>query len=282
MKVASLKKHSIKMCVAFLSVWLPAAGYSETGASHVCESHYEIFVDGIEAGEAWQRRSLDPSIDPPALRVDEGAQILIDDNWSYSITSTFECTQNGIKTFDHKISENDIKFHVRGEIQGDSLWSSAYRVMTQQEKKKEKEDDFLLETVYNVVPHLENGLQLLSIFSDDEDKEGEVLFPLNDYDATNQDFPLLFKRNNYSFAGKDIRLLDTENLEVRHYIIEQIGEEKLEAASKTFQCRTVCLKAPKIDVCYWIAEDEIGAFLVKEQGEEEGIAYEIMLKAQQR
>lgn len=47
---------------------------------------------------------------------------------------------------------------------------------------------------------------------------------------------------------------------------------------RVFHCRVVHIDAPKKEISYWIAEDEIAPFLVKERGNDEDVAYEILLR----
>jgi hypothetical protein len=250
MKIAFTTKHSIKLCFACLAVWLSTASYSETLSADSFESNYDILVDGTKAGEARQVRTIGSSSAPSTLRVDEVSQFQINGNWNLSTASTLEFTPDNIKAFDHKISENDAKFRIRGEIQGDELWASAHQVVTSREKKSREENEFLVQTAAEFVPYLGLGAQALGILGGDEETEGELLIPLKDFDATLRELPLFLKRNGFDVRKQKLRLLDTENLEVKRYTIELLGREELNLAGKTFHCRIVRIKGPKRDIRY--------------------------------
>jgi hypothetical protein len=93
-----------------------------------------------------------------------------------------------------------------------------------------------------------------------------------------RELPLFLQRHNYRLPANELRLLDTETLQVKPYSVEQRGEEELSLDGRTFHCRVFSITASKKESSYWIAEDELGAFLVKERGKDEGVAYEILLK----
>jgi hypothetical protein len=281
MKTASIVKQSINICFVWLAVWLSTTAYSETLSSQVAIAHYDIYIDGIKAGEAQQSRAIGLPPDPSALRIDEMSQVQVKGNWgnwNLSTASALEFTPGNIKSFDHKFSENDSRFHIRGEIQGVELWAGAHQVMTHQEKKSQEENAFLMQTAAEFVPYLGLGAQALGILGDDEETDGELLIPLKDFDATLRELPLYLKRSGYDVHDRKLRLLDTENLEVQRYSLELMGEKELNLAGKTFQCRIVRIKAPRRDIRYWITEDEISPFLVKEQGKDDGVDYEIILR----
>jgi hypothetical protein len=280
METALTARLYIRICFACLAVWLSTNAYSETLSPRVCEAHYDILIDGIIVGEARQSRGTGLSPTPSVLRIDEISKFTIKGDWgdwNLSTTSALEFTPDGIETFDHKISENKTRFRVRGEIQGNDLWASAHQVMTAQEKKTQEEDELLLQTASGFVPYLETGLQVLGLFESGEEAEGELLIPLKDFDATLRGLPLFLKRKDFGAREQKLRLLDTENLEVKRYTVKLLGEEELNLAGRTFHCRIVRIKAPKRDIRYWIAEDEISAFLVKEEGDDAGVVYEILL-----
>jgi hypothetical protein len=282
MKTALTARQSVKAIIVCLALWLPTAVFSETRAPHVCESSYDIFIDGAKAGEARQSRITGLPPAPSALRIDETSRFQAGakgKTWNSSTNSTLEFTPEGINAFNHKISENDITFRVQGEIQGDELWASAQQVMTSREKKNREDNEFLVQTAAEFVPYLGVGLGVLGgILGSDGRVEGEVLIPLKDFDATLRGLPVFLRRNGYGAREEQLRLLDTEDLEVLPYAVELLGEEELDLAGKTFHCRIIRIKAPKKEIRYWIAEDEISAFLVKEQGEDEGVDYEILLR----
>ena len=286
MKKILERHYSIGVFFGCLAVLLPAASYAETLSFQAVESHYAIFIDGDEAGEAAQRRVTGLSPEPSTLRIDESSQFHFDGDWGeirLSNVSAFNLTPDGLKSFDHKLAENDANFRIRGEQLNGGLWCSAYQVMTKQEKKQQTEDEMLtdvgVQAVTKAVPYLGTALQLVSLLGAGEEKEGELQIPLQDFDAALREFPLFFQRQNYRIPANQLRLLDTETLEINRYSAEYLGEEELNAAGQIFHCHVVSLKTKKREMTYWIAEDELSAFIVKERGKDDGVAYEIVLES---
>lgn len=102
------------------------------------------------------------------------------------------------------------------------------------------------------------------------------------FDATLEGLPRHIMKSDSIVPQTDIRLLDTTTLSIEPYTILEHGHQAITAGGNKYTCRLVKMKTPVGDSTYWIAEDDLGAFVVKESGTDADGPYEVVMKEQKK
>jgi hypothetical protein len=197
--------------------------------------------------------------------------------WEMTSTGKTVTDKHGLVRFDYKIIENSIKVHVYGELFGQEMWCTARKILTSNEKDKEELINLstLLETqVVTYVGEVFTAIEMLS----EDNTDGEIRIPLDDFDTTISQLPSILFKKKLGFKNVKIRILDTGELEILSYPITEYKQENIPIAGVDYSCRVFEVKNPKNMPTYWIEEDELGAFIVKENGKDTDVAYEKKLK----
>jgi hypothetical protein len=258
---------------------------AETLPHHKIECHYSITMVGDEVGKASISRTSSQQAESSTLRIEETSQLQFSGfwgDWKLSMASVTEFSRDGIRSFDHKTVDSDEKFHIRGELRNGELWCSVYQVLSAQENNNQKQEALLKgagqRAASEAIPDLDTEGPGVGMRGGGEEQDEDLRIPLKDFDATIRGLPFYLQRHNYQLRKNEIRLLDTEQLEVERYSIKLLGEERINLGGQIFLCRVVLLISPNSEISYWIAEDKIGPFLVKESNKDDEGTYEILLK----
>ena len=98
------------------------------------------------------------------------------------------------------------------------------------------------------------------------------------FDTTVGQLPAFLLKNTLGYRNKQLRVLDVTELRVDPYVFDDDGRERVSAAGRSFECRVFKAKTPGGHSTWWIAEDAMGAFTVKEVGKDKDGPYEFILR----
>lgn len=195
------------------------------------------------------------------------------------MTSTGEIVadKQGLLSFDHKISENNKKWRIFGERHDQELWCSARNVLTMKEKGEEDVVNLSTMVATQTIPYAGEALTVFGLLAGNGDSEGEFRIPLNSFDIALCRLPSVLQLEPNGMKNRKVRILDTTELEIKTYIIEEATPEQIEIAGQVFRCRGFNITKPQGKSTYWLAEDALGAFIVKESGKDGDGPYKIIL-----
>lgn len=242
---------------------------------------YDLLAEGKDIGDITITRESGIDANKQFVRIEESCAVKVSGfwgHWEMTSTSKIVADSQGLLSFDHKVSKNNKKWRVFGERHDQELWCSARKVLTM--KEKDEEDVVGLSTMVaaETIPYVGEALTVLGLLAGNGDSEGEFRIPLNSFDSALCMLPYVLLFDHNDIKNRKVRILDTTELETKDYMIEEVSPEQIEIAGQTFRCRVFNAAKPKWESTSWLAEDELGGFLVKESGKDEDGPYEIILK----
>lgn len=196
--------------------------------------------------------------------------------WELTIIGKTVIDKEGILGFDYKIKEDDNSLRVFGDRHDRELWCNGQQVWT----KKDEEDTVVISSmvIADTLPCAEETLKVIGMLSENGNNKGEIRISLESFDTASSQLPSILMRKPQGLGKGKVRLLDTSELKIETHKYEEVDQEQIEIAKKTFKCRVFSIARPKGKSTSWIAEDELGAFVVKESGKDEDGPYELILK----
>lgn len=225
-------------------------------------------VSGIDANE-------------PFVRIEESCAVKVSGfwgHWEMTSTGAIVTDKQGLLSFDYKISENKRRWCIFGERHDQELWCSARKVLTKKEKDEEDVVNLSSEVAAQTIPYAGVALTVLGLLAGNGDSEGELRILLNSFDTTLFQLPSVLLLEPNGLKNKKVRVLDTSQLETKAYMIEEAAPEQIEMTGRGFRCCVFNITKPQGKSTYWLAEDALGAFIVKESGKDDDGPYEIILK----
>jgi len=109
-------------------------------------------------------------------------------------------------------------------------------------------------------------------------KNGFVTIDTASFDATLEGVVNYVMNSSSVALGTEIQMLDTVELTIRPYTVMGLDQQAMTIGGIEYACRLVKMKTPEGYSTYLLAEDDLGAFLVKESGADEDGPYEIRMK----
>ncbi len=222
---------------------------------------YDLLLDGDDAGDVTTSRAV---LSDGILRIRTTTECKLSGWWGdWSLASSEEVLVDdvGVRRFDHEITEDDKTWLITGERHNHALWISAREILT----KKEEED-------------AGGDMTPVSLLKDGRDGQGSARLPLEEFDVSATELPLFLLKNKDALKKKKVRVLDTAEMEIRPCIIEGIGRETITLAARGFSCHKFSVKTDDGRTTYWIARDDLGAFMVKEEGKDKDGSHVVILK----
>jgi len=95
------------------------------------------------------------------------------------------------------------------------------------------------------------------------------------YDATSAEYPELTVGPDR--PKRTLRILDLDTFDIVRTTITHDGRDRLKLGGREFDCVRVCFRHRKGNGIRWLAIDETGPLLIKEEGNEDGDSYAIVL-----
>lgn len=108
-------------------------------------------------------------------------------------------------------------------------------------------------------------------------KQEPFEYPANLYDVADEGLALALNALEDTAEGKVLRLLDTAEFEVLTSKITRITKGTVNAAGRSFDCRIFHVTTDEGEATYWIAQDDLGPYLVKEVGKDEDGPYTLAM-----
>lgn len=281
MKVKNDKKMGIrKVLLAVLMVISTTQAQAGEQLWESTISHqYDIFSDGKDIGDIRVTRSRKEKDEEKLYRTEDATNVKVAGTWgSWEMSATGETItdEQGLFRFDQKIVENGKRWRITGSRQEEELWCSARQVQT----KKEKENDDLIGiskmVLAETVPYAGQAMTVLGLLS--EEGEGDFQIPLDSFDVTPQQLPGFLTETAKGLKDKQIRILDITELEIIEFIFTEIASETIQTGDKSFKCRVFTATSSSGNFTYWLAEDVLGGFFVKQKGKDKNGPYEIVLE----
>ncbi len=266
----------------FVAFFCCASGTSSYAANmnpekRTCE--YVMSLEGKKIGETVvsKKRSTDSA--PDLMRTETKTTLQVKGfwgAWALDAKSIVNHDHSGVIDFDHKITENKNRWHLFGKQYKQALWCSARKVQTEKEQEDDEIVDLAGYIVTQTVPYAGDALMVLNLLGDDDDEQGDVAVPLDRFDTTMCELPAYLLKLPEKEENR-FRILDTSELEIESVAVTRKGNEKIVWAGRKFACRVFLVEAKKSQSTYWIAEDTLGAFIVREKGEDSDGVFEINL-----
>jgi len=186
--------------------------------------------------------------------------------------------KNSLSKFDYKIIENDNKWRLSGERQDKDLWCSIRKVLTKSEKDEKEIVGLSSMVVTKTIPFSGEALMIFGLLGGNNNNEGETQIPFGSFDITLEELPLVLSQEAQGIKSREIRVLDTTELKITLLKLEESKPQTLVIAGQIFKCRVFNGVTAEGKYTYWLAEDKIGAFFVKELGKDSDGSYKIILK----
>ena len=266
--------------VAFLCFVSGTRGYAASVKPERIICKYVMLLEGEKIGETVVSRRPSSDSEPDSLRTETMMTLQAKGfwgTWKLDARSMVEHDNSGVIDFDHKITEDKNRWHLFGKQYKQALWCSARKVQTEKEMKDDEAIDLAKYIIAQAVPYAGETLMVLDLLGGDNDEQGDVSVPLDRFDTTLSELPAYLIRLPEKKKTR-FRILDTSELEISSVSVIQKGSEQFALAGRTFACRVFHVKAKKSQSTYWIAEDSLGAFVAREQGEDSDGEYEIILQ----
>lgn len=242
-------------------------------------SSYDLLMEGDDVGDITVTRTRGPD-DTISVQTSLGIK-LSGWFWSFELSSTGEVIVDsaGILEFDHRITVAGESYHLVGERHNKELWCSAREVLTRQEQEDAAVVDLAASTVVSMIPYAGEALGIISLFGDGSDGQGELRIPDDLYDTTATGFEDYLLKNRGDMRNRTVRILDTTDFSIETLRVDEAGQESITAAGQSFLCHIFHITTSEGSSTSWVAKDSMGAFLVKEDGEDEDGDNEVRLKS---
>jgi hypothetical protein len=242
---------------------------------------YDLTSNGADIGDISIIRSQQGDPGGRLYLVEESVSAKVSGFWGLwemtSIGSTV-IDDKGLLGFDYKVKENDKNWHIFGDRHDQELWCSVRKVLTKKEKDEEDVAAVSSMVISHTVPYSGEILTVIGMLSDNDDNEGELRISLDSFEIAYWQLPSFLMKKPKGLGKGKVRLLDASELKIETYKFEEMEQELIETAKRTFKCRVYSITNPKGKSRYWLTEDELGAFIVKEYGRDDDGPYEILLK----
>ncbi len=249
------------------------------GATGSVTAFYDLVAEGYDIGDisVTRKRPADNS----SYHIAENLSVKIPSGkgqWEMTLTGKTAINHDGIVSFDYKIKENQQNWRIFGERHGLELWCAARKLLTPEERDEEDLATLLSIAITNTVPYAGDALTVVSLLDPDNGGEGEVRIPLNTFDTTTTQLVSFLMNKPKGLQKETFKVLNTAELTIETLTLEEVKQEQLELSGQTFNSRVFKATKAKGESTYWLAEDDLGAFLVKESGKDKDGPYEIILK----
>lgn len=202
---------------------------------------YDIISDNEDIGDFTVTRKR--GANPEEVGIHSKTKIALSGFlWSYSLTmdSRYEFKGAVLQAFDHTIIEDGNKSTIKGK-QGRDLIKA-------------------------------------TIKEADATKPQTAEIDSRSYDATLEGFPRYAIKALPVKPGTEIKLLDTVEFTIVPYTMLSHEEGSVTILKKQYDCNIFKLKTPEGESTYWIAQDDLGPFLVKESGKDQDGPYEVLMR----
>jgi hypothetical protein len=253
--------------------WVPTGAISTA---------YDLVSNGDDIGEIVMVRSWQGDTGNRFFLAEETVTAKVSGWWGFwEMTSVGKTVidEKGLLAFDYRIKENDKNWRIFGDRHDLELWCGARKVLTK--KEKDEEDIVAISSMVaaETIPYAGEALTVLGILNNDGQNEGHIRIPLDTFDTTYSQLPTALFKKSKLFGKEKARILDTSELKTEICVFEETDQEQIETAGQTFRCHVFNVEKPKGDSTYWLAEDELGTFVVKESGRDNDGPYKIILKS---
>lgn len=241
---------------------------------------YDLLSGGKDIGDITITSVSGMDANTTFARIKESCAVKVSGWWGHwEMTASGEIVldKQGLLSFDHKISENNKKWRIFGERHDQELWCSARKVLTKKEKDEEDVVNLSTMVATQTIPYAGEALTVLGLLAGGGDSEGEFRIPLNSFDTTSGQLASFLMRKPKGLKKEKVKVLDTSELKIETLIIEEANQEQIKIAGRTFKCRVFNITKPQGKSTYWLAEDALGAYIVKESGKDGDGPYEMIL-----
>ncbi len=246
--------------------------------SHVSYG-YDLILNGNDVGDLSTTRKQD--LNDETLLVQTSFTLKLA-GWfgNYDLTSSGEVIVDrmGILKFDNIITEDGQTFRLVGERHNEELWCSAKEVFTQKEQEDVAVVDLAVSVATTVIPYAGGSLSVVSLLDNKNSGRGELRIPMTLFDTSATILSTFLVENKDSMTNRSVRILDTTDLSIETVEVNKKGQEQITVAEQTFKCHVFDVKTSEGQSVYWIAEDLLDPFLVKETGKDTDGDYEVRLK----
>ncbi len=251
------------------------------GATGSVTAFYDLVAGGYDIGDISVTRTRQADGENSVFTVVENLSIKLPsamEKWEMNLAGKTAINDDGIVSFDYKIKENQQNWRIFGERHGLELWCAARKLLTPKERDEEDLATLLSIAITNTVPYAGDALTVASLLDPDNGGEGEVRIPLNTFDTTTTQLASFLMNKPKGLQKETFKVLNTAELTIETLTFEEVKQEQLELSGQTFNSRVFKATKAKGESTYWLAEDDLGAFLVKESGKDKDGPYEIILK----
>jgi len=242
---------------------------------------YDLISDGDDIGDISITRTRHVDAENSFYTVEENISSKVSSfwgQWEMTLTGKTVVNNDGIVSFDYKIKENKENWRIFGERHNLEFWCSARKVLTKNEK--DEEDILAISSMVaaKTIPYAGEALTVIGMLNNDGDREGEIRIPLHSFETTSGQLASFLKRKPKGLKKEKVKVFDTSELKIEPHIFEEANQVQIRISGRTFNCRVFKATKPKGESTYWVAEDDLGAFLVKESGKDGDSPYEVILK----
>jgi hypothetical protein len=260
----------------FFTNFILSPALAMSGKQAICS--YDLLLGGDDVGDITATRMKGQN---NTMSVQSSMAITVS-GWfgSYNLSSSGEVLvdSTGIMQFDHTITEEGKTYHLVGERRNKELWCSAREVLSRQEQEDAAVVDIAASTAVSMIPYAGEALGIVSLFGEVTEGQGELRIPGNLFDTSATMLENYLLKNTEKMHNRTVRILDSTELSIETIRVDNAGQEQVAAAGQSFRCHVFRITTSEGQSTSWVAEDSMGAFLVKESGKDEDGAYEIRLK----
>nr|WP_319393943.1 hypothetical protein [uncultured Desulfobacter sp.] len=245
---------------------------------------YNLKLKDEKIGEVVMTRSPSKKSEVDLIQIETVTSVKVKGfwgTWALEEKSVVEKNHAGVVSFDHRIIENKEKWHLFGKQFDQALWCSARKVMTKKELDQKEVVDLAAFVAAQTVPYADKAFLVMDLLSGSDDEQGDISVPLDRFDTTATTLPCCLVKLPPQ-KQTTLRILDTSGLQITTAAVTAGKDQQVTLANTQFYCRSFDVKTKQSRSTYLIAQDCLGTFTVREQGEDENGPFEYMLTEYQK
>lgn len=244
--------------------------------------NYDIYSEGEDVGDVTTKISLQ---DNRHVIIEQSHIKMSGWWWSIDfITIMSEEFENGneLVKADSKTFDEGVAYWTKIKSQENGVWMQYIKIPETNPEEEKKFAKLAFEIEGKTSANTENILLLSeSIFADRHIGGEEGLAPKNSFDTTWNNLPFYIQRMADNRIPGKLKILDTENLEIDVFTVEEIGRETLMIGAEKISTHHLAFSNAKTSTSHiWINTDKRSIpCVVRHTGEDEDGPFEIVIKS---
>ncbi len=274
-RVSKLGKYLIGILVSLSAAISPV--WAGKGIRVTCV--YDFIIDNKDAGNITFVR----------MQKTDGALVFKFDSeikvagwwgsWHVKASGNAVVDKKSLVNFDHKITEDGKIWRISGERHQNDLWCSVREVLSEKEREDSAVVNLAVSVAASAIPYAGTAMAVINLLGDGQKSQGDLRIPMDLFETTATELSSFLLKNINDLEADSLkkgtfRILDTTELVIRPGVFSRTGMEIIVASKQQFSCQTFSASFENEKSIYWIAQDNLGGFTVKEKGKDKDGAYE--------